>query len=122
MMVTVQYRWKSERRRARKETNARRVMAKESMAKVWESTTNATSTAKTLINGKGNEKGIEKRKERQRKKTRKRREASTKFEFPRLPAGHVASGGKRRVSVGKDTCKPWKKFRVLLRVHWRQVQ
>ena len=37
-------------------------------------------------------------------------------------AGHVASGGTRRASVGKDAFKQWKKFRVLPRVQWRRVQ
>ena len=59
MMVMAQYRWKSERRTARKETEARRAMAKESLAKVWESTTNAMSTAKGTITAKGSEKGKE---------------------------------------------------------------
>ena len=35
--------------KARKETNARRVTAKQSMAKVWESTTNVTSTAQEVV-------------------------------------------------------------------------
>ena len=34
----------------------------------------------------------------------------------------VASGSTGRGSVGKDTCKPWRKFRVLPRVQWRRVQ
>ena len=34
----------------------------------------------------------------------------------------MASVGTRRVSVGNCTCKPWRKFRVLLRVQWRRPQ
>ena len=37
---------KSEQRRARKETEARRAMAKENLAKIWESTTEARNTAR----------------------------------------------------------------------------
>ena len=69
--------------------------------------------------GKGNEKGKE------RGKTGKGK-AQGKDEKPapvsNATAGHVASGGTRRVSVGKVTCKPWRKFRVLPRVQWRRVQ
>ena len=40
----------------------------------------------------------------------------------RATAGHVASGGTKRASVGKVTRKPWRKFRVLPRVQCRRVQ
>ena len=46
IIVTAQYRWRTEWWRARKETKARRAMAKESMTKVWENTTKVMSTAR----------------------------------------------------------------------------
>ena len=61
MMVMAQYRWKSEQSRARQETEARRAMAKESLAKVWESTTKAMSTAKITITAEAVRKEKEKR-------------------------------------------------------------
>ena len=103
--------------KGKKETEARRAVAKESLATVWESTTQAMSTAKGTITAKARKR---KRKERQRKRTRKRRETSAKL--VKATAEHVANGDTRRVSVGKDTCKLWRKFRVLLRVQWHQVQ
>ena len=71
--------------------------------------------------GKGSEK--EKKEERKAKdkdkeKTRNQRQSRVS----KATAGPVANGDTRRVSVGKDTCKLWRKFRVLLRVQWHQVQ
>ena len=60
---------------------ARKVTAKESMARVLESTTRATSTAKTTSTAKAVKKE-KKRKDRRSKRTRQRREASDKFESP----------------------------------------
>ena len=69
--------------------------------------------------GKGNEKEKkEERKEKDKEKTRSQRQ----IQVSRATAGHVANGDTRRVSVGKGTCKLWRKFRVLLRVQWRRVQ
>ena len=72
-------------------------------------------TAKAMRKGKKEER---KAKEKDKEKTRSQRQ----IRVSKTTAGHVASGGTRRVSVGKDTCKPWKRFRVLLRVQWRLVQ
>ena len=49
-------------------------------------------------------------KEKDKEKTRSQHH----IRVSRAIAGHVASGSTRRVSVGKVTCKPWRKFRVLL--------
>ena len=78
-----------------KETKARRVTAKESMANVSESTTKATSQQEQRLRQRQRERK-RKRKEKQRKRTRKRREASAKFEIPGLlqvmwQMGHKAS-------------------------------
>ena len=95
-------------------------MAKEKLAKIWESTTKVMSTAGGTITVKAGEKGRERGKRRQRKRTRKRRETSCKFQFPRLLQNMWKMGDTRRVSVGKDMCKLWKKFQVLLRVQLHQ--
>ena len=80
------------------------------------------STAKTTITAKAmrKEKKEEKKaKEKDKEKTRNQRQTRVS----KATAGHVASGGAQgRASVGKDTCKLWRKFRVLLRVQWHQVQ
>ena len=89
--------------------------------KIWESTTEAMSTAKITITVKAvrkEKKEGRKAKEKDKEKTRNQRQTRV---F-KAPAGHVANGDTRRVSVGKDTCKLWRKFRVLLRVQWHQVQ
>ena len=59
-----------------------------------------------------------KAKEKDKEKTRNQR----KTRVFKATAEHVANGDTRRVSVGKDTRKLWRKFRVLLRVQWHQVQ
>ena len=85
---------------------------RKSMGKVWESTTKATSTSKTTITAKAmrkEKKEERKAKEKDKGKTRSQRQ----IRVFKATAGHVASGGTRRVSVGKVTCKPWRKFRVL---------
>ena len=53
-----------------------------------------------------------KAKEKDKEKTRSQRQ----IRVSRATAGHVANGDIRRVSVGMDTCKLWRKFRVLPRV------
>ena len=99
---------------------ARRVTAKESMARVLESTTRATSTARTTSSAQAVKKKKKERKAKAKDKEKTRNQHQIRVS--RATAGHVASGGTRRVSVGKVTCKPWRKFRVLLRVQWRRVQ
>ena len=122
MMVMAQYRRKLERRRARKETEARKAMAKESLAKVWESTTKAMSTAKITITAKAvrkeKNKGIKVKEGNKGKGTGqgKDEKPAPNSSFSKALAGHVANGDTRRVSVGKDTCKLWREFPVLLRV------
>ena len=77
----------------------------------------SNESARTTIAAK------ETRKERKAKEMeRKRREASAKLEFPGLLQVMWQMECTRRMSVGKGTCKPWKKFRVLLRVQWRRAQ
>ena len=96
-------------------------MAKESLAKVWESTTKAMSTTKRTITAKAvrkEKKDRRKAKEKDKEKTRNQRQTRV---F-KATAEHVANGDTRRVSVGKDTCKLGRKLRVLLRVQWHQVQ
>ena len=81
-------------------------MTKESLAKVWESTTKATSTAKTLITAKAlrkEKKQGRKAKEKDEEKTRSQRQ----IRVSNATANHVANGGTSQVSVGKDTCKRW---------------
>ena len=96
-------------------------MAKESLAKVWENTTKAISTAKITIMAKAVRKEKkEGRNAKEKAKEKKRNQRQTRIS--KATAGHVANGDTRRVSVGKDTCKLWRKFRVLLRVQWHQVQ
>ena len=91
------------------------------MAKVWESTTKAMSTARTTSTAKAMRK--EKREERKAKeKDKEKTRSQRQIRVSRATAGHVASGDTRRVSVGKGTCGLWRKFRVLLRVQWRRVQ
>ena len=63
MMVMAQYRWKSDEGQERRQRQ-RRAMAKESLAKVWESMTKTMNTEKFTIKEKKEE-------ERQRKRTRK---------------------------------------------------
>ena len=88
------------------------------MARVLESTTRAMSTARTMSMAKAVKK--EKKKERRAKaKDKERTRSQRQIRVSRDTASHVASGDTRRVSVGKVTCKPWRKFRVLLRVQWR---
>ena len=100
---------------------ARRVTAKESTARALESTTRAMSTARTTSIAKA----MRKAKTRGRKAKAKDKEW-TRDQHPtrasKATAGHVASGGIRRVNVGKVTFKEWRKFRVLPRVQWRRVQ
>ena len=71
--------------------------------------------------GKGNEKGKERGKKGKGKGQGKDEKPAPNSSFQ----GYCRSCGKwgtRRVSVGKGTCKPWRKFRVLQRVQWRRVQ
>ena len=87
------------------------------MVNVWESTAKATSTARTTSTTKAmrKEKKVERKaKEKDKEKTRSQR----RIRVSKATAGHVASGGTRRVSVGKGTYKPWRKSRVLPRVQW----
>ena len=91
------------------------------MAKVWESTTKAMSTARTTSTAKAMRKEKKEEimaKEKDKEKTRSQRQ----IQVSNATAGHVSNGDTRRVSVGKGTCKLWRKFRVLLRVQWRRVQ
>ena len=67
---------------------------------------------------KGNEKEERKAKEKDNEKTRNQPQTRVS----KATAGHVANEDTRRVSVGKDTRKLWRKFGVLLRVPWHQVQ
>ena len=79
------------------------------------------STAKTTITAKAvrkEKKEERKAKEKDKEKTRNQRQSRAS----KATAGYVANGDTRRVSVGKDSCKLWRKFRVLLRVQWHQVQ
>ena len=79
-------------------------MAKESLAKVWESTTEAMNTAKFTITAKAvrkEKKEERKAKEKDKEKTRNQRQTRVS----KATAGHVAKGDTRRASVGKDTCK-----------------
>ena len=48
-------------------------------------------------------------------------ETRSQHQVSRATAGNVASGCTKRASVGKVTCKPWRKFRVIPRVQWRRV-
>ena len=80
-----------------------------------------TSTARTPSTAEAVEK--EKKKERKAKeKDKEKTRSQHQIRVSRATAGHVASGSTRRASVGKVTCKPWRKFRVLPRVQWRRVQ
>ena len=71
--------------------------------------------------GKGSEKGKERGKKGKGKGQGKDEKNQRQTRVSKTTAGHVANGDTRRVSVGKDTCKLWRKFRVLLRVQWHQV-
>ena len=86
-------------------------MAKESLATVLESTTKAMSTATLTIMAKAvrkEKKEGRKAKEKDKEKTRNQRQTLVS----KATAGHVANGDTRGVSVGKGTCKRWRKFRV----------
>ena len=70
---------------------------------------------------KGSEKGREKGKKGKGKGQGKKEKPAANFSFQ----GYCRTCGKwdtKRVSVGKDMCKLWRKFRVLLRVQSHQVQ
>ena len=70
---------------------------------------------------RGSEKGRERRKKGKRKGQGKdvKPAATSSFQGYCRTCGH---GDTRRVSVGKDMCKLWRKFQVLLRVQLHQVQ
>ena len=96
-------------------------MAKDNLAKIWESTTKVMSTARGTITVKAvrkEEKEERKAKEKDKEKTRNQ----LQIPVSKATAEHVEDGDTRRVSVGKDMCKLWRKFRVLLRVQLHQVQ
>ena len=80
-------------------------MAKESLAKVWESTTKAMSTAKIMITAK-TVRRKRKKDERERKRTRKRRETSAKLEFSRLlqDMWQVEAQGERVLTRLRASC------------------
>ena len=80
-----------------------------------ESTAKAMSTAKKV---RKEEKEERKAEEKDKEKTRNQRQ----IRVSKATAGHVANGNTRPVSVGKDACKLWWKFRLLLRVQWHQMQ
>ena len=82
---------------------------------------NSNEYSKNNEYGKGNEK-IKKEERKAKEKDKEQTRSQRQIRVSKATAGHVAGGGTRRVSVGKGTCKPWRKFRVLLRVQWRQVQ
>ena len=96
-------------------------MAKENLAKIWEITTKVMSTARGTITAKAVRK--EERKERKAKEKGKEK-TRNQLQIPvsKATAERVENGDTRRVSVGRDMCKLWRKFRVLLRVQFRQVQ
>ena len=75
---------------------------------------------KSNEHSKNNDYGKEGRKVKEKDKEKTTNQRQTRV-F-KATAGHVANGDTRRVSVGKDTCKLWRKFRVLLQVQWHQVQ
>ena len=91
------------------------------LAKIWESTTKVMNTARGTITAKSVRK--EEKEERKAKETDKEK-ARNQLQIPvsKATAVHVETGDTRRVSVGKDMCKLWRKFRVLLRVQLHQVQ
>ena len=89
--------------------------------KIWESTTKVMNTARGTITAKAvrkEEKEERKAKEKDKEKTRNQ----LQIPVSKATAEHVENGDTRRVSVGKDMCKLWRKFRVLLRVQLHQVQ
>ena len=89
--------------------------------KFGESTTKVMSTARGTITAKAvrkEEKEERKAKEKDKEKTRNQ----LQIPVSKAPAEHVEDGDTRRVSVGKDMCKLWRRFRVLLRVQLHQVQ
>ena len=96
-------------------------MANENLAKIWESTTKVMNTARGTITAKAvrkEEKEERKAKEKDKEKTRNQLQISVS----KATAEHVENGDTRRVNVGQDMCKLWRKFRVLLRVQLHQVQ
>ena len=91
-------------------------MAQENLATFWESMT------KVMRNdcSKGSEKGRERGKKGKGNKEKTRNQLQ--IPVSKATAEHVENGDTRRVSVGKDTCMLWRKFRVLLRVQLHQAQ
>ena len=71
---------------------------------------------------KGSEKGREKGKKGKGKGQGKDERNQLQIPVSKATAERVENGDTRRVSVGKDMCKLWRKFRVLLRVQLHQVQ
>ena len=83
---------------------------KKNAARALESTTRTTSTARTTSMAKAMWKAKKKeRKAKEKDKERRRNQHPTRAS--KATASHVASGSTRRVSVGKVTCKQWRKFR-----------
>ena len=75
--------------------------------------------SKNIEYGKGTEKGKESGKKGKMKGQGKDEKPTPNSSY-RATASHAASGDTRRVSVGKVTRKPWRTFRVLLRIQWRR--
>ena len=78
-------------------------------------TARGTITAKAV---RKEEKKERKAKEKDKEKTRN----LMQIPVSKAIAEHVENGDTRQVSVGKDMCKLWRKFQVLLRVQLHQVQ
>ena len=96
-------------------------MENENLAKIWESTTKIMNTARGMITAKAVRK--EERKERKAKeKDKEKTRNQLQIPVSKVTAERVENGDTRRVSVGKDMCKLWRKYRVLLRVQLHQVQ
>ena len=78
-------------------------MAKEKLAKIWESTTKAMNTARGTIPAKAVRK--EEKEERQAKeKDKEKTRNQLQIPVSKATAEHVENGDTRRVSVGKDMC------------------
>ena len=78
-------------------------------------TARGTITAKAV---RKEEKEDRKAKDKDKEKTRNQ----LQIPVSKATSEHVENRDRRRVSVGKDMCKLWRKFRVFLRVQLHQVQ
>ena len=79
-------------------------MAKENLAKFWESTTKVMSTARGTITAKAVRKE-EKEERKAKEKDKEKMRNQLQIPVSKATAEHVENGDTRRVSVGKDMCK-----------------